>query len=232
MQSDNLSRLITENYSDINVVQAYYLDEAYKLIKQYKFDLLLIDLNLPDGSGFDFAKHLRELPEYKLTGIVVITTNSYNILQTFKEIHCYDFLVKPYKNEEVKKIIKTFKDSNTTTENNDNNYSIVTLDNKVKIKVYHKDIVFVEYSYKQCVIFTLKRKLHCKKISLVKLLEGFNCNKIVQSHKSFLVNVDHISEIEKVYQKMWCIHFNGIDETADLSVKYKDNVFNAWNKEK
>ena len=70
------------------------------------FDLLLIDLNLPDGSGIDFAKYLRELPEYKLTGIVVITTNSYNILQTFKEIHCYDFLVKPYKNEEVKKIIR------------------------------------------------------------------------------------------------------------------------------
>lgn len=232
VQSDNLSRLITENYPDIKVVQAYCLDEAYKLIKQYIFDLLLIDLNLPDGSGIDFAKYLRELPEYKLTGIVVITTNSHNILQTFKEIHCYDFLVKPYKNEEVKKIIQTFKENTAIDEEDDNNYSIVTLDNRVKIKVYHKEIVYVEYSYKKCIICTIKRKLNCKKTSLVKFLEELNCDKIVQSHKSFLVNVDYIAEIEKVYQKMWRIHFKGIDETADLSVRYKDNVFKVWNKEK
>ena len=32
------------------------IEEAKKLMKQETFDLILLDINLPDGSGFDFAK--------------------------------------------------------------------------------------------------------------------------------------------------------------------------------
>ncbi len=32
------------------------IEEAKKLLKQETFDLILLDINLPDGSGFDFAK--------------------------------------------------------------------------------------------------------------------------------------------------------------------------------
>ena len=32
------------------------IEEAKKLMKQETFDLILLDINLPDGRGFDFAK--------------------------------------------------------------------------------------------------------------------------------------------------------------------------------
>lgn len=37
------------------------LKEAYTSFKEYAFSIVLLDLNLPDGSGFDFLKWLNRL---------------------------------------------------------------------------------------------------------------------------------------------------------------------------
>lgn len=37
------------------------LDAARKLIERIEFDLVLLDVNLPDGSGFDLCKEIREV---------------------------------------------------------------------------------------------------------------------------------------------------------------------------
>ena len=45
---------------------------------------------------------------YELTGIVFITSEMFQVVDAFKNTHCYDFLVKPYNIEDIKRIIDVF----------------------------------------------------------------------------------------------------------------------------
>lgn len=228
IQNNNLKSLIKMSYPDINVFQSYCLKDAFQIINQSEIDLFLIDINLPDGSGVELAKKIRNIPEHNLTGIVIITSNSNNILETFKDIHCYDFLVKPYNSEEVNNIIQTFRNKCTIEENIDNKYTIIPVEYGVNFKLYHKDIVFIEYVSRGCIIHTIKNKIICKNLPLSKILKDVDSSSIVQSHKSYIVNVNYILKIEKGYQKMWHIYFNKIDAVAELSAKYKETVLGKW----
>jgi len=50
-------------------------------------------------------------------------------------------------------------------------------------------------------------------------------NSILQCHKSFIVNTKYIKKIDKLYAKLWRIYFINSSEVADLSINYKDKVF-------
>ena len=40
----------------LSPVPAYCLQDARQKLREDAFDLIILDVNLPDGSGFDFAK--------------------------------------------------------------------------------------------------------------------------------------------------------------------------------
>ena len=40
-------------------IPVYDLKNAYPVVKSQKFDLMLLDVNLPDGNGFDFAREIQ-----------------------------------------------------------------------------------------------------------------------------------------------------------------------------
>lgn len=229
VQNKNLARMIEKNYLDIKVYQAYSVKEALKIINEKQMDLIFQDINLPDGTGIELAKQIREIPGYELTGIVFITSEMFQVVEAFKNTHCYDFLVKPYNVEDIKRIIDVFNKDKVEEPEEKGNYSIVNIDNNVSIKIYHEDIVFVEYVSRKCIIHTVKNKIECKTLTLTKLLGEIGSENIVQSHKSYIVNTKFIDKIDKQYSKLWDISFVGTDEIAQLSAKYKDGVFESWN---
>ena len=51
-------------------------EQALKQLKQEKFDLLILDVNLPGMSGFDVLRKVRSRARKEYLGIVVLTANS------------------------------------------------------------------------------------------------------------------------------------------------------------
>ena len=49
-----------EDY-DYRVEQAFSVDEAFEVLTDKKFDLILLDINLPDGDGFMICEELRRV---------------------------------------------------------------------------------------------------------------------------------------------------------------------------
>src|SRR5699024_6960743 len=45
---------------ELTFVRAGSIEEAKQQRKEQKFDLLILDINLPDGSGLDFCRQIRE----------------------------------------------------------------------------------------------------------------------------------------------------------------------------
>ncbi|OGI04709.1 MAG: hypothetical protein A2Y25_08025 [Candidatus Melainabacteria bacterium GWF2_37_15] len=93
--SDILSREgfeVQKFYSGINA-----LNEIYKS----KPDLILMDLMLPDLSGLQLCKKLRDNPETAHIPIIILTsrTDEYDILNAFN-FGCSDYITKPF-NEKI-----------------------------------------------------------------------------------------------------------------------------------
>ena len=60
-----LELMISENHPDIQIAgTAENIEEAHKMIRQVKPDLIFLDIEMPGGSGFDLVKKLEEpLPQ-------------------------------------------------------------------------------------------------------------------------------------------------------------------------
>ena len=60
-QRDVLVRIIEKNFLDSRVYSSESLAKARKLLKEKRFDLFLLDIEVLDGSGIDFAKEIRKI---------------------------------------------------------------------------------------------------------------------------------------------------------------------------
>lgn len=229
-QRENLVKMIEKEFIDIRIYQSSSITTAMSILKEKDIKLFFIDINLGDESGLELAKKIRTIPKYKLTGIVFITSQMIHIIEAFKSIHCYDFLVKPYDVSEVKKIIKLFFQEDDSYLDEDCKFSMINIDNSVAIKVYHKDILFIEYSSRSCILHTRNDKYEIKGIGLNKLLQTINDDDIIQSHKSYAINIKHIYKVEKIYNKLWDIYIKDYDEVAQLGYKYKESFNERLNK--
>ncbi len=56
----DITKDMLEQY-EYKVEQAYSVDEAFTVLTDTRFDLLLLDINLPDGTGFDVCEELRKV---------------------------------------------------------------------------------------------------------------------------------------------------------------------------
>lgn len=91
--SDTLGEYGYEPYS------AYSLEAAYELLSKKTVELIILDINLPDGLGFDFCKDLR-----KYSNVPIIFASARTMeddrIQSF-DIGGDDFLSKPYSLKEL-----------------------------------------------------------------------------------------------------------------------------------
>ena len=56
---------------------------------------------------------------------------------------------------------------------------------------------------------------------LVKLLNKLSDDDILQTHRSFAINMKYVTEIEKTYEKVWSIKLRGCDDVVLLSYTYR-----------
>ena len=57
----------------MNIYKAYTCAEAYMCIEQVGLDLILLDVMLPDGSGYDVCRHLKGFRLYQNIPVIILT---------------------------------------------------------------------------------------------------------------------------------------------------------------
>ena len=87
------------------------LDEADEKLKSTKFDLILLDLMLPDGSGLDLCKKIKSNSETEATPIIILTAKDDEVDKVVGfELGADDYVTKPFSVRElilrVKAILK------------------------------------------------------------------------------------------------------------------------------
>lgn len=161
-EKDLLSSILTYFKSNGNVMEGVTLfQEAEEKINLYNYDCILLDLNLPDGSGFDLIPLIKKT--YKNTGIIIISAKeAVNDRIKGLELGADDYIVKPFHlselNARVNSIIRRlqFKGDdkiifNEITINTDER-SVLLNGNKVELTKKEYDILLFFITNKNKVI--------------------------------------------------------------------------------
>ena len=105
-----LSEVIVEHleYYEYDVTPVYDGIEAEELLYEKRFDLLLLDVNVPHLSGFELLKNLRESGNKTPTIFITSMNSSTDVLEGF-ELGANDYLKKPFEMIELKARIDNIK---------------------------------------------------------------------------------------------------------------------------
>ncbi|KGE20924.1 response regulator transcription factor [Paenibacillus wynnii] len=93
-RSLNKGIALTLSQNDLAIVQAYDIATAEKLVSSHEIDLMILDINLPDGSGLDYCEKIRRTSQMP---IIFLTANDMepDIVTGF-ELGADDYITKPF----------------------------------------------------------------------------------------------------------------------------------------
>ncbi|MCY6958524.1 response regulator transcription factor [Clostridium brassicae] len=78
-----------------NVFKVAYLMEARKIIHSENIDLVLLDVNLPDGNGFEFCNEIRNINNNILVIFLTVCDQEVDIVTGY-DIGADDYITKPF----------------------------------------------------------------------------------------------------------------------------------------
>lgn len=151
-----LYALETEGYETNH---ATGIKDAGNLIEQYNFDLAIIDMQLPDGTGFDVS----EIFKNDATSVIFLTVvdDENTIVRAFDE-GAQDYIVKPFRIRELLARVRRILSVNIKNGEKDNiiymGHAAIHTD-EAKVYVNDKSIELTALEYRLLLIFASNKGL-------------------------------------------------------------------------
>ena len=177
------------------------IEDAVTDITELKPDLVFLDIELAEENGLSLARQLETLEV--TPAIVFATAYDEYALEAF-ELDAVDYILKPFDEERILKTLEKIKKmKNIGNENipiastikHNSNGKIAVLAGERIILLTVADILYLEASEGKCNIIT-NNQAYKVADALVVLEKKLNKAKFLRVHRSFIVNLDHIVEIE------------------------------------
>lgn len=197
--------------------------EAREVMKQEHIDAIFIDINMPDLNGMDFVRSLD-------TPVLVVFTTAYSdyAIEGYK-VDAVDYLLKPFGMNEFKaaaaKVKQRYSLLHTPTEVSmpdlDDNAIFLKTDYKI-VRVSLPDIIYIEAMSEYLRIYSsgLPRPIVVL-LSMKKMEENLPSNMFMRIHRSYIINLHKIIEVNKNHVLM------GQDASLPIGELYKD-AFNTY----
>lgn len=221
---EGLKELLKE-FSEIEVIaEASNTDEALDLIDKLKPQLMFLDIEMPEKSGFDLLEELIETP-------CVIFTTAYNefAIKAF-EVNALDYLLKPIQSSRLREAVGRVKKELTELS-----------EGRDKIKLEEKDQVFIRDGEK-CWFVKLAEirmiesagnyaKIHFDKYqplihkTLNALDERLNPQQFFRANRQQIINTAYIDRIEPFFNAGFLIYMKDgtkVEVSRRQAVKFKE----------
>lgn len=179
-------------------LQAVYTDpfEAMAHLKREPVDLLFLDIQMPDLTGFQFLQTLQTTPP------ALIFTTAYRDygLEGFNH-DAVDYLLKPYHFDRFTKAVNKAQEwlngkTATTTPPEPSPFIFVKSEHQL-VKVMLQDILWLEAWGDYVKIFTQPDKPLLTLTSLQTFAAALPDQSFIRVHRSYIVHTAHISMIQK-----------------------------------
>ncbi len=215
--SMHLSKIAKKVNPDVEIYTTGLAAEALDYLSQNEIDAFFLDIQLDDYSGLHLAKEIRTLKQYEFAPIIFITAMPTRELEAFRQIHCYDYIIKPFLDADIegvfKKILINYLDNKKEE-----------VEEKVMLKfkshtqlIALKDILYIEYRNRKIFVSTLQEDIEYIHMPLKKFKEQLS-EAFVQVHQSFLVNKVYVKVVDT---KQACIHLNHNEAILPIGRSYQ-----------
>lgn len=196
IDDDEISRVVIEQFVKrtdyLNFLKSFgnAMDAVNYINTDPDVNLIFLDIEMPEMSGIDFLKSLKNLPQ-----IIIISSKQNYAIEAF-EYDVTDYVLKPASYprlvKAVDKAYNRFKDQKKGAEPNDG-FFIKTSTSLVRLR--YEDILWVEAleNYVGINTFDSKYTIH---FTMKAIESKLPMNKFTRVHRSFIVNVNKISMIE------------------------------------
>lgn len=170
--------------------------EALKFIENLEVQAVFLDINMPGLDGMSLGRLIQRLaPE---TRLVFITAYKEYAVEAF-EIKAFDYLLKPYSEERIGEVLNRLADEiklpkKSEVSQKENKKIAVNLEDRIVV-ISTEDILYIEASEKESNI-VLPGIVYKSKLKISQLEEILSEKMFFRSHRSYIVNIDHIVEIE------------------------------------
>ena len=178
------------------VTQCSSAFEAINILESHQVDLMFVDINMPDLNGLDFVKSLAKRPQ-----VIFSTAYSEYAIEGYK-VEALDYLLKPIAYNDflksanrAKKHFKLPQSSEETFQLKDQ-YIFIKSAHKI-IRVNHMDIKYIEGMREYVRIHLVNEKPIMSLISMKKLEAFLPKENFMRVHRSFIVNLNKITTIER-----------------------------------
>lgn len=169
--------------------------DAMNILHKEVIDIMFLDIRMPSMSGLELLKTLQNPPS------VILTTAFSEFGAESYEYGVIDYLLKPISFERFLKAVnrillpqnQPFKVQEEHSKSND--FIFFKADKKIH-KLYFKEILFFEGSGNYVKIHLEKRKPLMVLDKLSELLEKLPNEDFCRVHKSFIVNIQNIKQVE------------------------------------
>lgn len=174
--------------------------------EEQNIDIFFIDCVLPQVDGFTLAEKIRSIEGYLLVPIIFVTGYNVNPLDAFQEYHCYSFLQKPFTIEILQKsigpLLKTLPSQDKKVQKPLKKV-VHLVAREGETYVYAEDILALEILGRDCIVYTMEGQYQLPRMGLVKQVQEIGEPYLVRCHKSFAINLLHISGVRKKGRNLW-----------------------------
>lgn len=206
-----LHNLLVSHKGTIQITgEANGVESGVKLIMNCKPDLVFLDIEMPDGTGFDLLKQLPD-PEFE---VIFITAYDGYALQAFK-FSAIDYLLKPVAREDLARAIEVARQRrvwrqpvrkaniNVLIENYESGHGkmrkLVLPDNDGFLIKPIDEIVFLQGERNYTRLFFSNKESFLSSYTLLHFEELLNGCGFFRVFKSHIVNLSHIVRYSKTY---------------------------------
>ena len=189
------------------VAQCQSAMEARDIMENEQIDALFVDINMPDVNGMDFVRSLQAPP------IVVFTTAYSEYAVEGYKVDAVDYLLKPYSFDEFRHAAEKVQRILTPSPRPDDNDSamasnltgsapqgaqslFIKTDGRI-VKILVKDIRYVEGMSEYLKIHLASQPRPIVALLSMKKLEDRLPSNFMRIHRSYIINLDEIQEVNK-----------------------------------
>lgn len=219
------ARKLLENYcskiKSLHLVGCYKSGlDALSVLQEKEIDILFLDIQMPDISGIDFLKSL------KLHKTKVVFTTAYRdyALEGF-ELDAVDYLLKPIEFHRFLRAIEKVKEVHQKKEKlevKDVEGSLIIRSGKKQYRVPTSEILYIKSESEYVKYVTQNHGNLMVHGALKEVMNSLsNNNKFLRIHRSYIVNMTHITYVEGSR-----VRING--EFFSISETYRLNFLKTW----
>jgi two-component system LytT family response regulator len=178
------------------------IDNAVRLIEKNNYHIVFLDIQLHEGSGFDFIQFVPE--SCKVVYVSAYADFGFNALKN----RAFDYLLKPLDANELKNCVeKCFKASTLKQ------YSYLTVKEKgINTPIKHEEILLIKANGAYADIHTTNGNIFTTSKTLKALHPNLNLN-FIRVHKSYIVNKHFIKGYNQ--KQLFLEHNNTVNISRD-----------------